>query len=176
MKQKPEYFIDNAYRAILQNDFEEALRWFEKAIDANPGDAEVHYRCSITYGRSGKLDLAIRHAEEAIRLQQDRPEFGLHLQHLKALDMVQQAKKMVEKQKEPAELFAAAALLKSAAALDPLYSEAYVWLALVYSELNEHALAVATLKEVIALYPQDSGLQHIMDELKLRLRSYLFDT
>ena len=65
---KPESYIQKAYRCILQNDFEEALRWFEQAIIANPGDAEVHYRCSITYGRSNKLEMAITHAEEAVEV------------------------------------------------------------------------------------------------------------
>lgn len=174
---KPDNYIQNAYHCILQNDFEEALRWFEEAIQANPGDAEVHYRCSITYGRSGRLVQAITHAEEALRLQPDKPEYHLHLQHVKALDLVQQARKMVEGKTGavPAELYQAVALLKSAIAMDPLYPEAYVWLALVYSELNEHPLAIATLKEVIGLYPQESGLQHIMEELKKRLKSYMLD-
>ncbi|KKO51931.1 tetratricopeptide repeat protein [Paenibacillus sp. DMB20] len=175
---KRDHNIQNAYRCILQNDFEEALRWFEAAIKANPGDAEVHYRCSITYGRSGKLDQAILHAKEAIALQPDKPEYQLHLQHLKSLELVQQAKKLVES-KNPAlraELYQAAGLLKSAIAMDPLYSEAYVWLALVYSELNEHPLAISTLKEVIGLYPQESGLQHLMEELKRRLKSYILDS
>ncbi|ANA82063.1 tetratricopeptide repeat protein [Paenibacillus glucanolyticus] len=172
---KPESYIQKAYRCILQNDFDEALRWFEQAIAANPGDAEVHYRCSITYGRSNKLDMAIIHAEEAVRLQPDKPEYGVHLQHIKAAELVQRARKMVENRKDvtKTELYQAISHLKSAVAMDPLYAQAYVWLALVYSELDEHALAISTLKEVIALYPQESGLQYIMEELKQRLRSYL---
>ncbi|WP_106767943.1 tetratricopeptide repeat protein [Paenibacillus faecalis] len=174
---KPDDYIQKAYRFILQNDFEEALRWFEAAIAANPGDAEVHYRCSITYGRSGKLEQAIQHAEKAVYLLPEKPEYHLHLQHVKALRLVQQARKMVEGKSKPvpSELYQAVSLLKSAISMDPLYSEAYVWLALVYSELNEHPLAIATLKEVIGLYPQESGLQHIMEELKKRLKSYLLD-
>ncbi|WP_054957098.1 tetratricopeptide repeat protein [Paenibacillus dakarensis] len=174
---KPDNYIQKAYHFILQNDFEEALRWFEAAIQANPGDAEVHYRCSITYGRSGRLEQAIRHAKEAVLLQEDKPEYHLHLQHLEALELVQKARKMVEGKTDasPKDLYQAAALLKSAISKDPLHSEAYVWLALVYSELNEHPLAITTLKEVISLFPQESGLQHIMEELKKRLKSYVLD-
>ncbi|MGG1876967.1 tetratricopeptide repeat protein [Paenibacillus campinasensis] len=175
---KSEEYIQNAYQCILQNDFEEAIRWFEAAIAANPGDAEVHYRCSITYGRSDKLDMAIDHAEEAVRLQPDKPEYRLHLQHIKAIVLVQQVRAMVEGRSDitPAKLYEAVALLKSAIAMDPLYPQAYVWLALVYSELNEHSLAISTLKKAIGLYPQESGLQHIMEELKQRLKSYLYES
>lgn len=175
---KDDNYIQKAYHFILQNDFEEALRWFEAAILANPGDAEVHYRCSITYGRSGRLAQAIHHAKEAVRLQGNKPEYHLHLQHVESLELVQKARKMVEGKSgaEPAELYQAVTLLKTAIAKDPLYSEAYVWLALVYSELNEHPLAINTLKEVIGLYPQESGLQHIMEELKKRLKSYVLDS
>ncbi|MFC7682049.1 tetratricopeptide repeat protein [Paenibacillus sp. GCM10028914] len=175
---KPDNYIQKAYHFILQNDFEEALRWFEAAILANPGDAEVHYRCSITYGRSGRLGQAIHHAKEAVRLQVDKPEYHLHLQHVEALQLVQEARKMVEGKTDtqPSELYQAVGLLKSAITKDPLHREAYVWLALVYSELNDHPLAIATLKEVISLYPQESGLQHIMEELKKRLKSYVLDS
>lgn len=174
---KQDNYIQKAYHSILQNDFEEALRWFEAAILANPGDAEVHYRCSITYGRSGRLEQAIRHAKEAVNLHSDKQEYHLHLQHLEALELVQKARKMVEGKTgaDPIELYQAIGLLKLAIIKDPLYSEAYVWLALVYSEMNEHPLAIATLKEVIGLYPQESGLQHLMEELKKRLKLYVLD-
>lgn len=175
---KRDFRVQNAYRSILQNDFEEALRWFEAAIEADPGDAEIHYRCSITYGRSGKLERAIHHAKEALALQPDKPEYELHLQHVRALELVQQAKRLVESQHPPQEedMKEAVKLLKSAAVLDPLYPEAYVWLALVYSELNDLPRAISTLKEVIGMYPQDRGLQHLMEELKKRLKSYLLDS
>ncbi|GAB6929990.1 hypothetical protein JCM10914A_39730 [Paenibacillus sp. JCM 10914] len=172
-----ETYIQKAYRCILQNDFEEALRWFEQALQADPGDAEVHYRCSITYGRSDRLEMAIFHAEEAVRLQPDKPEYRLHLQHIKAAELVRNARKMVDSRQDvtPSDLYQAVTLLKSAVSMDPLHAQAYVWLALVYSELNEHAQAISTLKEVIALYPQESGLQQIMEELKQRLKSYMQD-
>ena len=91
---------------------------------------------------------------------------------------MRRARKMVENRKDvtKSELYQAVSHLKSAVAMDPLYAQAYVWLALVYSELDEHARAISTLKEVISLYPQESGLQHIMEELKQRLKSYMQDT
>nr|WP_211184702.1 tetratricopeptide repeat protein [Paenibacillus lemnae] len=162
----------------MQNDFEEAIRWFKEAIQSDPGDAEIHYRCSITYGRSGKLEPAVFHAEKAVELHPDHEGYQLHLHHVKALQLVQQARKLVENKIQPAstDLYLAAQLLKSAVSMDPLDPEAYVWLALVYTELNEHPLAISTLKEVIGLYPQESGLQHLMEELKQRLRQYLQDS
>ena len=110
--------------------------------------------------------------------QPDKPEYALHLQHIKAAELVQRCQKMVENRKDvtKSELYQAVSHLKSAVAMDPLYAQAYVWLALVYSELDEHARAISTLKEVISLYPQESGLQHIMEELKQRLKSYMQDT
>ncbi|MFI2855649.1 tetratricopeptide repeat protein [Paenibacillus sp. JSM ZJ436] len=171
-------YIQNAYRCILQNDFEEAIRWFEQALQANPGDAEVHYRCSITYGRSGYLEQAVLHAEKASALQPDQSAYVLHLQHLQARTLVQGARKLLEQPEQytSTALYQAVQQLKQAVSLDPLDPEAYVWLAMVYSELNEHALAMAALKDVIGLYPQESSLQQLMEELKKRLKLYMHDS
>ncbi|MDR0271575.1 tetratricopeptide repeat protein [Paenibacillus sp.] len=74
------------------------------------------------------------------------------------------------------ELYQTVSMLKEAVRLDPLYEEAYIWLALAYSQLNEHAFAIASLKEVIALQPQDHGLHDMLDQLKNRLSTYLHDS
>ena len=82
------------------------------------------------------------------RTRPDKPEYALHLQHIKAAELVRRARKMVENRKDvtKSELYQAVSHLKSAVAMDPLYAQAYVWLALVYSELDEHARAISTLK------------------------------
>lgn len=59
---KPEEYMQQAYRCILQNDFEQAIRWFESAIHAHPKHAELYYRCSITHARSKHLVPALEYA------------------------------------------------------------------------------------------------------------------
>ncbi|WP_152398284.1 tetratricopeptide repeat protein [Paenibacillus cellulositrophicus] len=173
-----EPFVQKAYHCILQNDFEEALHWFEAAIAENPEDAEIHYRCSVTYARSNRLDKAMERALEASRLAPDKPEYGLYVQHLQAMRIVQDAKKTIDSPDvAPAnQLYDTVSILKEAVRLDPLYGEAYIWLALAYSQLNEHALAISAIKEVIALQPHDHGLQDMLEQLKGRLNSYLYDS
>lgn len=175
---KSEQFVQKAYHCILQNDFEEALHWFEAAVMENPEDAEIHYRCSVTYARSNRLDKAMEHAEKASLLAPDKPEYTLYLQHLQAMRIVQDTKKTLDAAAValPSDLYETVSILKEAVRLDPLYGEAYIWLALAYSQLNEHTLAISTLKEVIALHPHDHGLEDMLEQLKIRLSSYLYDS
>src|SRR5690606_22350910 len=49
-----------AYEAIFQGNFEAAVAWFLQALEREPGNADYHYKSSITIARSGRLDLALR--------------------------------------------------------------------------------------------------------------------
>ncbi|ASA22898.1 tetratricopeptide repeat protein [Paenibacillus donghaensis] len=167
-------YVKEAYRSILRSDFAEAIVCFEAAIAASPGDAEVRYRCSITYARSGMLDKAALHARAAVKLDGTKPEYKLHLQHLQALMLVQAAKRLLEDEAEGGRNpYHPVTLLKEAISLDPLYGDAYVWLAIAHSRLNEHLEAISVLKEVMSLHPDDSGLHQLMKELQKSLQNYM---
>lgn len=170
----PKDYVREAYRCILRSDFGHALVCFEAAIAADPDDAEVRYRCSITYARSGMTDKAIEHAEAAVGLDGEKQAYRLHLQHLQALRLVKEAKALLEAGSgDTVNPYRPVTLLKEAVALDPLYGDAYVWLAIAYSRINDHLPAIAALKEVIALHPDDAGLRDLMKELQKSLQDYM---
>ncbi|OKP93599.1 tetratricopeptide repeat protein [Paenibacillus sp. P46E] len=167
-------YVKAAYRSILRSDFAEAITLFEAAIAASPDDAEVRYRCSITYARSGMLERALEHAQAAVNLDRGKPEYGLHLQHLQALQLVREAKRLLEDDITGANNpYHPITLLKEAIVLDPLYGDAYVWLAIAHSRMNEHVQAIAALKEVMSLHPDDSGLRQLMKDLQKSLQKYM---
>ncbi|AIQ42376.1 tetratricopeptide repeat protein [Paenibacillus sp. FSL R7-0297] len=167
-------YVKAAYRSILRSDFAEAITLFEAAIAASPDDAEVRYRCSITYARSGMLEKALEHAIAARKLDDSKPEYELHLQHLQALQLVQEAKRLLEDEAAvPVNPYRPVTLLKEAVSLDPLYGDAYVWLAIAHSRMNEHLQAIAVLKEVMSLHPDDTGLRQLMKDLQKSLQKYI---
>ncbi|TAK66940.1 MAG: tetratricopeptide repeat protein [Betaproteobacteria bacterium] len=89
-------------RAVEAMDWQAALDAFNRAVAKNPGDANAHNYLGYTYRKSGKLDLAFKHYEEALRL--DPRHRGAHEymgeaylmvnklakaeEHLKALDQI----------------------------------------------------------------------------------------
>jgi tetratricopeptide (TPR) repeat protein len=167
-------YVKAAYRSILRSDFAEAITMFEAAIAASPDDAEVRYRCSITYARSGMLERALEHAWAALKLDGTKPDYRLHLQHLQALQLVQEAKRLLEDEvQEAANPYHPVTLLKEAVSLDPLYGDAYVWLAIAHSRMNEHIQAISVLKEVMTLHPDDTGLHQLMKDLQKSLQNYI---
>lgn len=175
---KAEDYVQQAYHCILQNDFMEAIRLFEEAIILNPDDAEIHYKCSITYARNNRIDRGIEHAERALELAPEKVIYQYYLQHLKAMQLVRESKKQMDQMSSLSvvNLYQVVFLLKEAIQLDPLNGEAYVWLALTYSELNEHAAAISTLKEGLFLIPEDQGMDKLLEQLKKRFRKYINDS
>ncbi|CAH1217254.1 MULTISPECIES: tetratricopeptide repeat protein [Paenibacillus] len=170
---KPEDYLQRAYRCILQNDFEQAIRWFETAILAYPGHAELYYRCSITQARSQHLSSALEYARKAVDLSGGTEEYLLHLHTLEAKQRTNQAKALLEQGdgKSPEHCVQAVALLSEAIRLDSLQLEAHVLLALAYIELNEFKRALSTVREALALDPQNVQLQQLLQQIKQRMKS-----
>lgn len=48
--------------------WDEAIEEFKKAIEINPGDAEVHKRIGIAYGKKNMLGLALYHLKKSMEL------------------------------------------------------------------------------------------------------------
>ncbi|MBB6022600.1 tetratricopeptide (TPR) repeat protein [Paenibacillus sp. JGP012] len=170
---KPEDYMQQAYRCILQNDFEQAIRWFETAIHAHPEHAELYYRCSITHARSNHLLPALEYARKAVELSEGVEEYMLHLQTLEAKQLTVTAKMLLEQAgKETTTPYVdAATLLKEAVRLDPLSVEAHVMLALACSDLNEYESALQALQDAILLDPQNGQLHQMLQDTKQRMKS-----
>ncbi|WP_068499542.1 tetratricopeptide repeat protein [Paenibacillus kribbensis] len=163
---KAEEYVQKAYQCILQNDFEQAVEWFEKAISAQPDHAEHYFRCSVTYARSGRLEQALTYAERAVRLAPHQNEYVLHLHAQQARQLTEKARKMLDVDKTTPQLHRdAILLLEQAIALDPLCGDAFMLLALIYDELNEYKLAVQAALEAAALFPHNVQLVNLMKKL-----------
>ncbi|MBD2845135.1 tetratricopeptide repeat protein [Paenibacillus sp. IB182496] len=148
-----EAFVQQAYTSILSGDYEQAIRWFEQAITAQPDNAEVHYKCSITCARSGKWDKALQHAQEALRLRgsKDDGDYAFHVRMIEAKLLAAQAVSGLTGADPQLEW--AKELLQRAIGLDPLYTEAYMLLGEVHAELGQYALAKQQMQDVLELDP-----------------------
>lgn len=144
--------IQKAYEAILNHDFEQAIDWFEQAINLEPNNAAYHYKLSITYARSNKLTLALKHAEQARQIDSSKDEYRFHLKHLKAKQLIYKAERYFDHTE--AHLRIAISLLQQARTMDPLAAEAFLLMGLAYAELKEFDRASAAINEVLKLDPQ----------------------
>ncbi|MET3209491.1 UNVERIFIED_CONTAM: Tfp pilus assembly protein PilF [Paenibacillus sp. PvR008] len=163
---KAEEYVQKAYQCILQNDFEQAVEWFEKAISAQPDHAEHYFRCSVTYARSGRIEQALGYAGDAVRLAPQQDEYVLHLHTLEARQQTEKARKMLDVDRATPQVRRdAILLLEQAIALDPLCGDAFMLLALVYAEMNEYKLAVQAAREAAALFPHNEQLANLMKKL-----------
>ncbi|SCW28169.1 TPR repeat-containing protein [Paenibacillus tianmuensis] len=171
MQLKGEEAIKKAYESILNHDFEQAIAWFERAIATNPECAAYHYKLSITYARSGKLDKAAAHASQAVRLEPKDEHFTFHLQHLQARQLTLQAEKLFEESDE--RLWLAVSLLQQAVKFDPLSQEAFLLLGIAYSRLREFAPAVQAIQELLKLDPQHSIGLRLLADYRQKWKEYI---
>jgi tetratricopeptide (TPR) repeat protein len=160
--------IQKAYESILGHDFEKAIEWFEKAIAAEPNNAAYHYKLSITFARSNKLQKAIEHATTAIGLEDTNEAYHYHLKVLRARELVEKAQKQlnVETEHEERAIF----LLKEAIILDPLAIEAYLILAEAFAHRMDYARAYQTVLEAIRLEPHHELAKLQAAQYKLKLK------
>lgn len=143
--------IKKAYESLLEQDFNQAIEWFEQAIAEDPGNAAYHYKLSITFARSNKLHKALASAERALELAENNEEYQSHLYHLRAKDAIQQAEKYLDQSTD--QLHFAVSLLNKAVMLDSLAIDAYFMLGLAYAGLGEYSNAIQSMKKVIGLDP-----------------------
>ena len=83
--------IREAYASLLHHDFEQAIRWFERAVQEEPDNADYHHKLSISYARSGKLAKALKHAARACELDADAQEYRYHYRRLQALELIRKS-------------------------------------------------------------------------------------
>lgn len=163
--------IRKAYESILNGDYEQAVAWFKRAIEAEPDNADYHYRLSITYARSNRLDKAIEHGMRAVRLAPDEQLYAFHLGHLKARDLICQAETLIGQ--EGTQLYLAVALLKEAISLDPLSVEAHLLLGLAYGGLQEYALGIQAFKEALRLDPHNVTAADLLKDYSMRWNEFM---
>ncbi|SDC41566.1 TPR repeat-containing protein [Paenibacillus sp. UNCCL117] len=161
-----EFAIKKAYESILQHDFEQAIRWFETAIALKPECASYHYKLSITYARSNKLQKAIHHAGQASALEPQDEHYFFHLQHLQAKALLVQAEKLFEESDE--RLWLAVSLVQQAVEMDPLSQEAFLLLAVAYARLGEMHLAIRAVKDLLKLDPDHAIGSRLLSEYELK--------
>ena len=164
-------FIKKAYEAILNHDFELAIEWFDQAIAMEPDNASYHYRVSITYARSNKLNKALEHAAQAIQLDPEEEHFRYHLQHLKAKEIILNAENYIDESGE--QTWMAIALLKQAVALDSLSSEAYLLLGIAYASVKEYSLAIQAIRELLKLDPQHEVGIELLEQYRNQLKQFM---
>lgn len=162
--------IQEAYKAILSSDFEQAIEWFEKAIACEPDQPEYHFRLSITCARSHKIIKAWEHAKKACLLKPNHEEYEQNLKNLQSKILLFEAEKCFTNVEQ---LHLAISFLKKAVKLDPLSIEGYFMLGLAYAELHEFGEAVQAMNEVLKLEPEHEDAAKLKELYYIKLKSYL---
>lgn len=152
--------IQKAYESILHHDFEQAINWFEEAVRQEPMNAEYHHKLSITYARSGKLDLALQAARKAHWLDHTQRTYKYHLDHLESLHCIRRAEACLESGGN--QHYTAVGLLKQAVKLDPLAAEAYLLMGMAYAGLEDYARAAENVKQALRLNANLDGAKELL--------------
>ncbi|MBM7564518.1 tetratricopeptide repeat protein [Paenibacillus sacheonensis] len=162
--------IKKAYEAILSGDFELAIQRFEEAIELEPDNGAVYYKCSITCARSGKWQKALHYAEQAVLLDSGHEEYDYHLQTVRAKAMVSEAEQLLS-QSSPVKTDQALSMLIEASRMDPLNMEALLLLGTIYASLRRYDEGAAYAREAVRLEPEHAAARSLYMELKRKSRA-----
>jgi len=152
-----EAWIKEAYEAILVGDYERALASFEQAIALEPDCASHYHKLAVTCARSGRLERAMQAASRAVELAPEEETYRQHLDHIKALQCLEEVKKRLERigrSKQRNARREALELAREAVRLDPLSVEACLVLAALLEEAGEKAEALQVVRDALRLDPQ----------------------
>ncbi|WP_158299276.1 tetratricopeptide repeat protein [Paenibacillus antri] len=163
--------LQKAYESILGQHFEQAVEWFQKAIEQDPDNPDYHYKLSITYARSGRIDEALAHARKAASLAPDGAEYGIQVRALEAKQLIATAERLIAE--GPSGDALATTYLRQALALDPLEEGAYVLLASTLYRMEEYTSAMAALKELLELSPNHRTASALLEQIKSSFAVYL---
>lgn len=161
-------YIQKAYESILSGDFEQAIDWFDRAIEADPDNADYHYKCSISCSRSGKWPKALLHAEKAVGLEPGREEYRFHKRTIEAKILLIEAEKLLAE--EPPQTEGALPLLRQVTELDPLSFEAFYLMGLACAGMNRLEEGTVYAREALRLDPGHSAARTLYADLRRKQR------
>jgi tetratricopeptide (TPR) repeat protein len=165
--------VQKAYESILGQHFEQAAEWFLKAIDRDPNNPDYHYKLSITYARSNKLEDALQYAENALQLDPGNATYEIQVRALRARLLCREAEVILD-QGHVGDV-TAIFILRQAIQLDPLAEGAYVLLAAVYGATERYTEAIATLRELLDLDPEHPTAPIMLNNFKQKLELSMED-
>jgi len=164
---------------LWADDYENALPYFEKAIQKDPGYTVAYFYIGYCNGELGCLTEAIEAYKQAIRLKPDYEKAHVNLgaaydnlgRHMEAIEAYHQAIRLkpafaeahynlgvgyavLGRHTEAIEAF------KQAIRLKPDDEEAHHNLGVVYSNLGRHTEAIEAFKQAIRLKPDDEEAHH----------------
>jgi len=174
IKMSGEKELQKAYESILGQHFEQAVEWFQKAIEQDPGNSDYHYKLSITYARSGKIDEALAHARKAKALAPAEGAYDIQVRTLEAKQLCSKAERLLASGAEHDAL--AASYLQHAVRLDPLEEATYVLLAATFARMKEYKDAIATLRDLLELDPEHRTARALLGQYQQSFANYLEDT
>lgn len=162
--------LQEAYKSILGQHFEEAVAWFQKAIEQEPANSDYHYKLSITYARSGKIEEALAAARKALALKPGYSDYEIQVNTLTSKQLIAQAEQLLQDGRGSP---LAVTYLREALRLNPLEERTYVLLAEAYARMREYKDAIGTLRELLALDPEHKLAISNLEQYKQLFADYL---
>src|SRR3990170_980266 len=141
-----------------EGEFEQALKEFEAAAQANPDDAFLRFRLATLYLRKGDLKRALVEAAVAATIEPKNLDNHLLLAGL-YLSLGETQKGLREYEE----------VLK----LDPKNQEALLYLGALYLQLDDPSLATARLEDLLKLDPNSALGHYYLGRVRAKSKLYL---
>ncbi|OAQ21760.1 tetratricopeptide repeat protein [Thermosulfurimonas dismutans] len=151
----PEELFEEGAFLLVKQEFEKALEYLSKAIEADPRMTKAYQARAAIYLRLERLDEAETDLQKALELEPKNARLYFRLGQI-----FYRRSQLGEKEKN---LEKALELFNKAIDLDPLYAAAFMARSQVYRDLGEEELADFDLDKAVAVQRETAKAKKIID-------------
>ncbi len=149
--------IDYFQEAYEEDNAEQAIVLYKKAIEIKPDKHEAYYNMGNAYGKLGEYQKAINAYQEAIEIKPDDNKAYYNMGN--AYDELKEYQKAINAYQEAIEI-------------KPDYDGAYNNMGVAYDELKEYQKAINAYQEAIEIKPDNHGAYYNMGNTYRELKKY----
>jgi tetratricopeptide (TPR) repeat protein len=152
-----QYFLDKGNLYLKEGHPESALKYFQEAVELDPGNAEAHNNLGQVYARKNMLDDAQTHLLKALEL---KPNYVEALSNLSYVYLQRRVFSASEK------------YARTALRFDPSYAPARYNLGLTYLESGKYQDALTAIKVALQAMPPSAEVSQRLGDTYRALRNY----
>lgn len=160
----PDIFLRHGDKYILGGNYEDAVLYYEKALQGMPSDSDIYYNLGVASFKMGKLEKAIKENENAARLQP--LDAGIHYNLGVTYGEAGMWQKAIREYRK---------VIK----IDSSYPKAYYNLGIAYGKTGKWNNALNIYRKLISLEPDNMDAHYnlalvgiILNNKKMAVREY----
>ncbi|RUM89909.1 MAG: hypothetical protein DSZ24_00010 [Thermodesulfatator sp.] len=155
----PEELFEEGAFLLFKQQFEEAIQYFSRALEADPQMTKAYQARAAAYLKLERLDEAEADLQQALQFEPKNPRLYFRLGQV----FYRKSQLTKKEEERKALLEKALEIFNQAIDLEPLYAAAFMARSQVYRDLGEEELADFDLDKAVAVQRETAKARKLVD-------------